>query len=308
MKNGFAQEGQGTGQENRKNMKLWQVKWFKIGVLIVSGLLAVGLTFVIIFIHQNSSSNSPTPSLEIETSPPLPQENLPEPKTLGVAIKSESADPIFMYHHIQDVAGSANSTERNLSLSPKKFREEMKYLSDSGYAAATLAELFNDVPEKRVVLTFDDGYQDLVDNALPAMKEFGFRGVVFVIADNIGKPGYVTWGELKQLKELGWEIGSHSLTHPDLERELEAVQMKQIYDSKKILEEKLGVKVDYFCYPAGKYNETTISLLKEAGYLGAVTVNLGTNNSKKDIFELKRIRIVSTESLTSFKSKVNPVK
>jgi peptidoglycan/xylan/chitin deacetylase (PgdA/CDA1 family) len=284
--------------------KMWQVKWFRIAVIIVSGLVAVGLVFIIIFIHERSFSQSPTPVSNSATPQPSLQGKLPEPKALGVATKDESDTPILMYHHIQDVANNANSTEKNLSLSPAKFKEEIKYLSNSGYKTATMAELFNDVPEQRVVLTFDDGYKDLITNAFPTLKEYGFRGVAFIIVDDVGKPGYITWDDLKNLKNQGWEIGSHSLTHPDLEVSSNDTAKKQIIDSKKILEDKLGITIEFFCYPAGKYNPDTISILKAAGYIGAVTVDSGRENFKSKIFELKRLRIFNSESLESFKLKV----
>jgi peptidoglycan/xylan/chitin deacetylase (PgdA/CDA1 family) len=287
---------------------MWQVKWFRIAVIVISGLVAVGLAFVVIFIHERSFSQSPTPVSNSATPLPSPQGKLPEPKALGVATKDESDTAILMYHHIQDVPNNANSTEKNLSLSPAKFKEEIKYLSDSGYKTAILSELFNDVPEKRVILTFDDGYKDLMTNAFPTLKVYGFRGVTFIIVDDVGKPGYVTWDDLKLLKNEGWEIGSHSLTHLDLEVSSNDTSQKQIIDSKKILEDELGIKVEFFCYPAGKYNLNTISILKAAGYRGAVTINSGIKNYQDKIFELKRLRIVNTESLASFKSKVYPVK
>lgn len=280
---------------------MWQVKWFRVGVLIVSALVAVGITFIIILIHERSFSQSPAPTLN---STPLPsfQGQLPEPKTLGVATKNESTVPILMYHHIQDLSNTSNPIEKGLSLGTAKFREEMKYLSDSGYKTATLTELFYNVPDKRVVLTFDDGYKDVVDNALPALKEFGFRGVVFIIVDRVGQPGYLGWGDLERLNQEGWEIGSHTLNHPELAREPEPIQRKQIFESKKILEDGLDIKIEYFCYPAGRYNEMTINLVKEAGYLGAVTVEAGTKNSKDKIFELKRIGIKDQATFSSFKN------
>lgn len=284
---------------------MWQVKWFRIAVIIVTGLTAVGLAFIIIFIHERSFSQSPTPTSNSDSTPlPSLQGKLPEPKTLGVATKDISNTAILMYHHIQDVAKNANSTEQNLSLSPTKFKEEIKYLSDSGYKTATLSELFNDVPGKRVVLTFDDGYKDLASFVLPTLKEYGFRGVAFIIVDDVGKPGYVTWNDIKALRDQGWEIGSHSLTHPDLKIASDETTKKQIVESKKILEDKLSIKVEFFCYPAGKYNPTTITILKAAGYIGAVTIDSGRENSKTNIFELKRIRVLNTESLTSFILKV----
>ena len=273
---------------------MWQIKWFKIGLLIFSGLLAVGATFIVILIHERSFSESPAPSTS-ETPQPSLQGYLPEPKTLGVAAKNESSDPIFMYHHIQDVSD-------NLSLSPAKFRSEVEYLSQNNYQVITLSELFNDTPGEKAVLTFDDGYKDVIDNALPVLKKFGFRGVVFIIVNNIGQSGYMSFDDLRVLKNEGWEIGSHSLTHPDFKILSDELAKKQIVESKKILEDGLNIKIEYFCYPAGRYNETTVNLVKEAGYVGAVTIKPGTKNSKDKIFELKRIRIQSAETLFGFKS------
>lgn len=281
---------------------MWQVKWFRIAVIIASGLAAAGLAFILLFIRERSFSQSPTPISNSATPLPSIQENLPEPKTLGVATKDESDTPILMYHHIQDVSKNANTAEKNLSLSPAKFKEEIKFLSDSGYKTATLSELFNNDPEKRIVLTFDDGYKDLITNAFPILKVYGFRGVAFIIVDDVGKPGYVTWDDLKNLKNEGWEVGSHSLTHPDLEISSNDTAQKQIIDSKKILEDKLGIIIDFFCYPAGKYNQNTISMLKAAGYGGAVTTTSGTKNYQSNIFELKRLRINGDGSFVGFKN------
>ena len=283
-------------------MKLWQVKWFRVGVIIISSLLMVGATAAFLSVFSNLNSLSPTPSPKIETPLPSLQGQLPEPKTLGVATREESLDPILMYHHIQDVSNFANVVEGGLYVSPAELREEMEYLSKLGYKTAILSELFDDLPDKRVVITFDDGYKDVIDNALPILKENGYRAVVFVITDKINQPGYLDWGNLERLKNEGWEIGSHSLTHPDFKILSDELAKKQIFESKKILEDKLKIKVEYFCYPAGRYRETTIDLLKEAGYLGAVTIELGAKNSKDKIFELKRIRIEGNTTFSVFKN------
>lgn len=283
-------------------MKLWQIKWFRVGVIIISSLLALGATAAFLFIFSNSNSLSPTPSPKIETPLPSLQGQLPEPKTLGVATKNESSDPILMYHHIQDISNPANVAEKNLYLSPIKLKEEMEYLSESGYKTAVLSELFYNLPDKRVVITFDDGYKDVIDNALPVLKELGFRGVVFIIVNNVGKPGYMNFNDLRVLNQEGWKIGSHSLTHPNFKTLSNEAAKKQIFESKNILEDKLNIKVEYFCYPAGRYNETTINLVKEAGYVGAVTIEPGAKNSKDNIFELKRIRIDGNTALSGFKS------
>lgn len=270
-------------------------------MIIISGALALGLAFVVIFIRQNLNSSSPIPTQNLETPAPSFEGQLPKPKILGAAIKNEVDIPILMYHHI-GIIGAEETEERDLYLDPLSFQEEADYLAQENYQVITLSELFNDTPGKKVVLTFDDGYKDAVVNALPILKKYGFRGVVFIIVNNVGKLGYMGWNDLAELKNEGWEIGSHSLTHPDFEYLSDDEAKRQIIESKKILEEKLNTKIEYFCYPSGKYNEKTIPILKSAEYLGAVTTNYGRENLKANIFELKRIRILNTETLYGFKS------
>lgn len=127
-----------------------------------------------------------------------------------------------------------------------------------------------------VVLTFDDGYKDFYTNAFPILKKYKFKSTIFIITDKVGQNGYMTWEDLSELSESGLvEIGSHSISHPDLSKTSESLQKEQLLKSKSEIETNLGIEVVSFCYPSGKYNETTLRLLPITGYKYAVTTRAG---------------------------------
>lgn len=213
--------------------------------------------------------------------------------------------PILMYHYIRDAAGE-DELGQNLSVSPENFGRQMQYLAENDFAPVKLADLadpelkaiskvYND-KKKPIVLTFDDGYEDAYSAAWPVLKKYDFFGTFFIIRNFVGKEMYMTQIQIDQLAAAGMEIGSHSLSHPDLAKADAADAREQIFDSKK--------EAQVFCYPAGKYNDTTVRLLKEAGYIAAVTTKAGIADEKSDLFELSRVRIQNI-SLEAFKQKLN---
>ncbi len=198
--------------------------------------------------------------------------------------------PILAYHRIYN-------EDELYSVSTADFEEHMRYLKENGYTAISLAELFaaragdKPLPDKPIVITFDDGYADNLTSAQPIMEKYGMKGTVFIIGGSIGQPDYLTWEQIQELKSRGAEIGSHTMTHgalnemPIPEREYE-VEM-----SKKLLEEHLGVPVDYLAYPYGKYDNAMPDILRQAGYRGACTGVTGLNFTKDNAYFLKRINI-----------------
>lgn len=134
-------------------------------------------------------------------------------------------------------------------------------------------------PERAAALTFDDGYADNLEHGVPALASEGAVGTVYVVVSQIGKGDgrfagaarMLTLAELRDLQAAGWEIGSHTLTHPrlcDLDR---ASQRREIVDSKARLEDLIGTPVRSLAYPYGLYGETTLRLAEEAEYTHAVT-------------------------------------
>jgi len=213
--------------------------------------------------------------------------------------------PILMYHHIKVKPSNANQIESGLDVSPLNFEEQMAYLSTNGYTTIGLDELFKKPKGKYFVITFDDGYKDVLENAKPILDRFGFRATVFLIVDYIGKTGYLDWSDIEILKRAGWSFGSHTLTHPDLLSLKKSEAERQIKQSKEALESKLQEPINFFSYPAGKFNQEIIEIVQSAGYKGAVTTKFGRENNSRDIYQLKRVRVSGSDTLKSFIVKIS---
>lgn len=255
-------------------------------------------------VAESSRNQAPTPpsnsdELHSTTSPDVAQEIKAAPDTVDVATV-----PILMYHHIKINIDEKNKIEVGLDLPPDQFELEMKTLVDSGYQSVSLPQIFNSTQDKKVAITFDDGYKDVAINAYPIMKKYGFVGTAFIITDSVGKDDYMTWDDIRMLHEAGWEIGSHTSSHPDLSKSRENKVIREVTDSKSKIEEEIGTTVSTFCYPSGKYNDTVVQNVANAGYKYAVTTVSGTKNSSANPLRLKRVRINGTDLLNQFKGKV----
>jgi peptidoglycan/xylan/chitin deacetylase (PgdA/CDA1 family) len=198
--------------------------------------------------------------------------------------------PILAYHQV--------STEPEVySIDPDKFEEQMHYLSNNGYTAISLAELFaansggQPLPPKPVIITFDDGYTDNYQTALPIMEKYGMKGTVFVIAGQVGQPGYMTWDQIKFMQAKGIEIGSHTYSHIALTDIGQPQLVDELGRSKQVLETNLAKPVNFLAYPYGQYNPSTIAAVKQAGYIGACSGLPGLGTIKDDAYQLKRVNI-----------------
>ncbi len=212
----------------------------------------------------------------------------------------EGGVPVLMYHSISTNPGNS------LCVSEKQFEEELAWLHSQNYHTIT-ADQFCDallsgaqLPEKPVLLTFDDGYKDNYQAAWPIMKKYGFVGTFFIITNSVG-PNSIDWEQLSDLLKSGNSIGSHSVHHLDMATLKESSQESELLDSKKTLESRLGISVSTFCYPAGKYNQTTINLLSKLGYKAAFTTASGYVRHGDNQYKLTRLRISGGMSLSSFK-------
>ena len=154
------------------------------------------------------------------------------------------------------------------------------------------------------MITFDDGYQDNYVNAFPVMKEFGFKGTIFCVANEIGQKGYLRKEEIKEMAKAGFEFGSHTLSHRDLPNLRRQDKVREINSSKSFLSNELQLNINFFCYPRGLYDRDSVTLVQEAGYLGACSNQPGTNNGKSNPFLLKRTEIALHDSLFDFQKKL----
>jgi peptidoglycan/xylan/chitin deacetylase (PgdA/CDA1 family) len=219
--------------------------------------------------------------------------------------------PILAYHKI-DRRFEWGVTR----LYPPQFRQQMRFLHQKGYRVVTLGEgLVGNGNDRHVVITFDDGYKTLIENGFCVMDDYSFHGTIFVVTAYVGKQniwdvniGYRTfihldWTDLRSLVERGYEIGSHSHTHPDLTKISRTEVRKELCISKKILEDRLGIAVRYISYPFGRYSEAVKGIAVECGYEGGVCLSHPFKRYR-DPYEIERISVYVFDSMTNFAAKL----
>jgi len=165
---------------------------------------------------------------------------------------------------------------------------------------ATLIKAKKKFSPKTVAITFDDGYKDNYTYVFPILKKYNLPATMFIIVNEVGRPqnDRLSWDEIKAMQDSGIiTFGSHAIGPEPLTKIKSEEEVKrQIFDSKKILEEKLGRKINAFSYPEGRFNDFIRRLVIEAGYKLAVATNPGKNYPSDDIFVLKRLRISERSS------------
>lgn len=218
-----------------------------------------------------------------------------------------------MYHQVGRF--EEPRTHRSGYCDVRRFRAQLRYFKRFGYHVISLdaayAGLFLEraLPSRPVVLTFDDGYRNFYEHALPALSEHGFPAAVFMITDLIGKRAewlaedgrepspMMDAAMLREAERHGVTIGSHTSSHAKLSRVPLAQVHKELGDSKALLEDLLGHEVAHFCYPFGRYNEAARDAVGEAGYRTALTCIRGDANEADNPLEIPRKAISYGDSL-----------
>lgn len=220
---------------------------------------------------------------------------------------------ILCYHRVSDEPD-------DLAVSPRRFREQMEYLRAEGYRVLDVVEAFRlldngELPPRTIALTFDDGYRDVAEHALPVLAEHGFGATVFVVtgaADGTAlfswyrhQPPLLGWDEILQLDQGGLlRFEAHSVTHPTLVTLSAEAASDEIRGSKQTLEERLGRPVEGFCYPGGVFTPREEKLAAEAGFRLAVSVKPGLNVPRSNRFALFRQTIEPRDNLLDFRAKI----
>ena len=188
----------------------------------------------------------------------------------------------------------------------------MAYLAAEGYTTITIDEMMDayehgtPLPEKPVIITFDDGYADNYENAYPILKKYGFKATIFLIYDFTNTyPNYLTWDQIAEMKESGLiRFESHTMTHANL-AELTSIDdlRHEIADSHDLLSEKLGYDMHYIAYPGGRVNAEIEEITRAAGYRGGFTVHYGLSTPSEGVYQMDRIPIfgANMHTLSRFK-------
>lgn len=208
--------------------------------------------------------------------------------------------PVLMFHSIKYIPGNS------LGVPIEQFSEEMQWLKAQNYHTISPEQLYQALtnnallPEKPVLLTFDDGYVDNYQSARPILQKNGYTATFFIISNWIGG-GAMSWEQLIALVKADNSIGSHTVNHFDLATLSPAQQNVQLTKSKEILEQHLNTRVSALCFPSGKFNNNTLTIMPEVGYKLGFTTQQGKVRFGDNPLTLKRLRISGGMSIKSFK-------
>jgi peptidoglycan/xylan/chitin deacetylase (PgdA/CDA1 family) len=212
--------------------------------------------------------------------------------------------PILAYHMVNDVR-----VDNEYCMTTSQFDEQMKYLSEEGYTAISMREFFEarggkrTLPDKPVIITFDDGYKDNLTEAQPILEKYGMKGTVFVATGLVDTDWYLTPAEIKELSDRGMEIGSHTVSHVPMTGDVDI--HKELGISRMWLEQTTGKPCIFFAYPFGAYNDKIQKDIQAYGYWGSVTGDSGYNDFDVPRHQLKRVNMPKiTNGLTEFKNRL----
>jgi peptidoglycan/xylan/chitin deacetylase (PgdA/CDA1 family) len=312
---GVGDEGIDSRRAERRREERRKKTFRRRRLMALTGVVAVAAGGYLL-LSGGGDSRSPSPAA-VQTKTPSGGGDGAKPSLVaeptGPQMSEEEARtakvPILMYHSISVPPTGAALGE--LFLPTANFKEQMAYLSDQGYEAVTLDQLWSawqgkgSLPEKPIVLSFDDGYMTQYTHAAPVLKDLGWPGVLNLKLLSL-EQGEMTPQMIQKMIADGWEIDSHTINHLDVSTLSGAQLQHEVADSRTMLQKEFGIPVNFFCYPAGKFDAESVAAVKAAGYLGATTVDDGLAAPDENPYELPRVRIDGTDSLDAFKQKLAP--
>ena len=285
--------------------------WFK-RLLALGALAAVAVVIAIV-----ARDTSPVEPQAKVTRTPTPTANAKEraasatpPKVAAVSgtAARRMPVPILMYHVISKAPAGVPNAE--LWVDQRVFADQMRALRAAKYTGITLEQAWDGwkhggpMPRKPIVITFDDGYLSHYTHAKPVLRALGWPGVLNLEVNAIG-PGGLSTKQIRTMLDAGWEVDSHTLTHPDLTTLDDAALRHELVDSRRQLRKRFGVPVDFFAYPAGKYDDRVKAATEAAGYKAATTVDEGIARGRDDPFALKRVRVNGSDTADSLMAKLD---
>jgi peptidoglycan/xylan/chitin deacetylase (PgdA/CDA1 family) len=194
----------------------------------------------------------------------------------------------------------------------------MNWRALAGYTPITLDSLVagregaGALPRRPVVITFDDGYQDCIDYAVPILRKFGFTATFYMIAGLAGQSTpwlkaerniefpLMDWATARRVYQAGFQIGSHAMTHPHLDALAPEDCRAELQTSRRLLEEHLDTEIRHLAYPFGAYDEKVRATAAQAGYRTACSVKIGLSKPDDDLLGLHRVPVTGQDSLSDF--------
>ena len=264
-------------------------------VLLVLGVLFMLLVYFFPDIYSSyyyRDSVTESPQTEMKQVPfTIQGELLNQKKFVSVRV------PILMYHYVEYIKDTNDTIRKSLNIIPSIFDEQIKTLKNDGYTFMTARELAHVInsdsplPKKPIAITFDDGYRDVETDILPILKKYNTKATAYVVPGFTGGSDYMTKAQIQNVIKSGLvEVGAHTVHHVSLKGQPLSVVKSEVKESKKMLEDTYHIKVSSFAYPNGEFDETSVKIVKDAGFTSSVSTIPGIIQSDKNLFFLYRLR------------------
>ncbi len=224
--------------------------------------------------------------------------NQPGKKIAAAAIiLARKQVPVLCYHQIRDWTAKDSKSAKDYVIPVQTFKDQIKMLADSGYHSIQPDQLYNylaygdALPEKPVMITFDDTDYDQFEIGAKELKKYGYKAAYFIMTVSIGRNGkyrYMSKEDIKQLSDEGNTIGSHTYDHQNVKKLKGEDWVKQIDKPTEKLEEITGRKIDHFAYPFGLWNKEAIPELKKRGFKDAYILST-SRDEQNPLYTIRRI-------------------
>ncbi|HEV3128882.1 MAG TPA: polysaccharide deacetylase family protein [Solirubrobacteraceae bacterium] len=264
-----------------------------LAVLVASGALAA----------CGSSSSTSTAARAPRTSAPPASPARPKPPVApGTGQPGHAKVPILMYHVINPPVAGVRYP--GLYVPAPEFAAQMQALKAAGWHAVTMDQLHANWtrgvplgPGKPIVLSFDNGYASQYTNALPVLKRLGWVGVENIQLTGLPESqGGLTEAQVRGLLAGGWELDTQGMSHAELTALSSTGLHKEVVTARRLLRQRYGVPVNWFCYPSGHYDASVIAEVKAAGFVGSTTVAPGWASRADSRYTLPRLRVLGGTS------------
>lgn len=214
--------------------------------------------------------------------------------------------PVLLYHVVSPNPDMSNQYQFSLP----EFKKQMDYLHANGYSTVSVEEFDRilhktaPMPEKPVLLTFDDCTIDFYTNVYPILKQYGMKAIQFTVSNWVDTPGHMTSSQLKTISENGIDVENHTEDHCFLTHFSHDQKLQNLQKTAEKITAMVGKAPDYFAYPYGDYDADAISVIKELGLKAAFIVEDAFSTDTTDMYALPRILISNGDSLTIFIKKL----
>jgi peptidoglycan/xylan/chitin deacetylase (PgdA/CDA1 family) len=243
---------------------------------------------------EMATTKKPTPSAEKKLTV------IKKPLAKAGDILARPQVPILCYHRLRDYRPTDGPGAKTYIVPGAIFKRQIKMLADSGYHSITPDEYYaylttgTSLPEKPVMISFDDTSEEQFTVGAAELDKYGFKGVFFIMTISIGRPGYMSSEQLKTLADKGHVIASHTTDHHNVKKYSGEDWDFQLAKPKNKLESITGKPVEYFAYPFGEWNEAAIPELKKRNYKAAFQLSSEKRDNNEPLYAIRRMIVPGT--------------